>query len=129
MAVRPADQQLLCWYNPSGMFLDEFNYALPPELIAQRPRHERDASRMLLLDRATHTLEDRRFRELPQILTPGDLLVLNNTKVFPARLLGRRLGVRAQRIGRNNPTAREYLTSEIELFLTRPERDDIWQAL
>ena len=77
------------------MLLSDFDYALPPELIAQHPLPERDASRMMLLDRAKHTLEHRRFRELPQILAPGDLLVLNNTRVFPARLLGRRLGTKA----------------------------------
>jgi S-adenosylmethionine:tRNA ribosyltransferase-isomerase len=111
------------------VLVDEFQYDLPPELIAQRPLEERDASRMMLLDRARQGFEDRQFRELPHILQPGDLLVFNNTKVFPARLLGRRLGTRAQGIGKNNPARREYLSAEVELFLTRPEGNDTWQAL
>jgi len=111
------------------MLLKQFDYALPPELIAQHPLPERDTSRMMLLDRARQRIEDRNFRELPQLLQPGDLLVFNNTRVFPARLLGRRLGTQAQRIGRNNPARREYLASEIELFLARPESNDTWQAL
>src|SRR5713226_1744329 len=111
------------------MLLEEFDYQLPAELIAQRPLAERDASRMLVLDRATGNFADRMFRELPQILLPGDLLVFNNTKVFPARLLGRRRGTTAQKIGKGNPAAREYLSAPIELFLTRQENDDTWEAL
>src|SRR5437016_3896249 len=111
------------------MRVDEFDYDLPGELIAQHPLPERDASRLMVLDRATQTIEDRAFRELPQILRPGDLLVFNNTKVFPARLLGRRKGVTAQKIGERNPARREFLNAEIELLLTRQEREDEWQAL
>ncbi len=111
------------------MLVDEFSYDLPPDLIAQRPLDERDSSRMMLLDRAKETLEDRKFRDLPQILNPGDLLVFNNTKVFPARLLGRRRGTRSQSIGKNNPAVREHLSAEIELLLTRHEGNDTWQAL
>ena len=69
------------------MLLDEFDYPLSAELIAQRPLAERDASRMMVVDRASAGFEDRLFREVPQILKPGDLLVFNNTRVFPARLL------------------------------------------
>ena len=78
------------------MLLEEFDYELPAELIAQRPLTERDASRMMLLDRATSRWDDRTFGDISQILQPGDLLVFNNTKVFPARLLGRRRGLTAQ---------------------------------
>jgi S-adenosylmethionine:tRNA ribosyltransferase-isomerase len=111
------------------MLLEEFNYPLPADLIAQRPLAERDASRLMVLDRAVGTIQDRTFRELPQILQPGDLLVLNNTRVFPARLLGRRRGMTAQKVGRHNPAARQFLTAEIELFLTRQETEDVWQGL
>jgi S-adenosylmethionine:tRNA ribosyltransferase-isomerase len=111
------------------MRLEDFDYPLPAGLIAQRPLPERDASRMMLLDRATGTFQDGAFRELPQILRPGDLLVFNNTKVFPARLLGQRRGTTAQRIGKRNPAAREYLTAEVELLLTRQESEDVWQGL
>jgi S-adenosylmethionine:tRNA ribosyltransferase-isomerase len=113
----------------SNMLLSDFDYDLPPELIAQQPLPERDASRMLLLDRASQRLEDMKFRDLALLLQPGDLLVFNNTKVFAARLLGRRLGTRAQTIGRNNPALREFLRSEIELFLIRAETQDTWQGL
>jgi S-adenosylmethionine:tRNA ribosyltransferase-isomerase len=111
------------------MLLDEFDYPLPAELIAQYPLAEREASRMMVLDRAAQGFEDRAFRELPQILHPGDLLVFNNTKVFPARLLGRRRGVSAQKIGKHNPAARKFLRGEVELMLTRQESEDIWQGL
>jgi S-adenosylmethionine:tRNA ribosyltransferase-isomerase len=111
------------------MLLEEFNYPLPAELIAQRPLAERDASRLMVVDRVTGTVQDRMFRELPGILQPGDLLVLNNTRVFPARLLGRRRGTAAQKVGRHNPAARQFLAAEIELFLTRQETEDVWQGL
>ncbi len=111
------------------MLLSDFDYPLPAELIAQRPLGERDQSRMLLLDRGNQTFQDRTFLELPQILRPRDLLVLNNTRVFPARLLGRRLGTRSQKVGKNNSRIREFLTSEIELLLSRYEGDGVWNAM
>ena len=111
------------------MLLQEFDYQLPPELIAQRPLVPRDASRMMVLDREAGTFRDQVFRDLPQILEPGDLLVFNNTKVFPARLLGRRRGIHSQSIGKRNPAAREFLKGEVELLLTRQESGDVWQGL
>jgi S-adenosylmethionine:tRNA ribosyltransferase-isomerase len=111
------------------MLVSEFDYHLPPELIAQRPLPERDASRMMAADRATGAFADRAFRDLPGILEPGDLLVLNNTRVFPARLLGRRKGVKAQAVGKYNPTRRQHLTAQIEILLVRREDDQVWQAL
>ena len=111
------------------MLLQDFDYHLPAELIAQRPLPERDASRLLVVDRKTQSFEDRLFRDLPESLRPGDLLVFNNTRVFPARLLGRRLGVTAQKIGKRNPARHEFLQAEVELFLARQETADTWQAL
>jgi S-adenosylmethionine:tRNA ribosyltransferase-isomerase len=111
------------------MLLEEFDYQLPPELIAQRPLVPRDASRMMVLDREAGTIRDQVFRDLPQILDPGDLLVFNNTKVFPARLLGRRRGLRSQSVGKGNPAAREFLQGEVELLLTRQESGDVWEGL
>jgi S-adenosylmethionine:tRNA ribosyltransferase-isomerase len=111
------------------MLLEEFNYTLPADLIAQRPLAERDASRMLVLDRAAKQWNDRAFGEISQILRPDDLLVFNNTKVFPARLLGRRRGITSQHIGKNNPAQKGFLTGETELFLTRQESEDVWQGL
>ncbi len=111
------------------MLLSDFDYHLSAELIAQRPLAERDASRLMTLNRATQTFADRQFRDLPQILAPDDLLVFNNTRVFPARLLGFRRGITAQPIGRNNPRAGEYLTGEVELLLTRHEEENVWLGL
>ena len=111
------------------MHLEEFEYTLPAELIAQRPLAERDASRMMVLHRAAKQWEDTSFGEIPQLLQPDDLLVFNNTKVFPARLLGRRRGITAQPVGKNNPSQRGFLTGETELLLTRQESEDIWQGL
>ncbi|WP_158882292.1 tRNA preQ1(34) S-adenosylmethionine ribosyltransferase-isomerase QueA [Rhodanobacter sp. L36] len=68
----------------------DFDFTLPPELIAQTPLAERSASRLLLLDMPAHKREDRLFAELPQFLRAGDLLVFNDTRVLPARLYGRK---------------------------------------
>jgi S-adenosylmethionine:tRNA ribosyltransferase-isomerase len=111
------------------MLVTEFDYQLPPELIAQWPLQERDTSRMMVVDRTAGSFADRSFRELPIILQSGDLLVLNNTRVFPARLLGQRKGVKAQAVGKYNPTRREYLRAEIEILLVRREDDHVWRAL
>jgi S-adenosylmethionine:tRNA ribosyltransferase-isomerase len=72
--------------------LAEFDYALPPESIAQQPLEDRSASRMLVVYRNEARWEDRRFQDLPQFLRAGDCLVLNNSKVLPARLYGHRKG-------------------------------------
>jgi S-adenosylmethionine:tRNA ribosyltransferase-isomerase len=68
-----------------------FDYELPPHLIAQEPSAERDASRLLVVDRRTGTLSHHHFCDLPDLLGPGDLLVLNDTRVLPARLIGKRV--------------------------------------
>ncbi len=72
--------------------LSSYDYPLPPELVAQEPLPVRDASRLLVLDRASGVLLHHRFSDLPGLLRPGDLLVTNRSRVFPARLLGRRPG-------------------------------------
>jgi S-adenosylmethionine:tRNA ribosyltransferase-isomerase len=72
------------------MHTDDFDFALPPELIAQEPLPARDASRLLHVNRGTAARAHRQFRELPQLLRAGDLLVLNDTRVIPARLLGQK---------------------------------------
>jgi S-adenosylmethionine:tRNA ribosyltransferase-isomerase len=73
------------------MHLTEFDYELPPELIAQEPLPERDSSRMLVLDRIERTWRDSSFAEFPIYFSKGDIIVLNNTSVFPARLIGHRI--------------------------------------
>jgi S-adenosylmethionine:tRNA ribosyltransferase-isomerase len=74
----------------SGLCVADFDYDLPPELIAQQPPAERGQSRMLVMSRATGALRDASFAELPALLNPGDLLVLNESRVIPARLYARR---------------------------------------
>ncbi len=101
------------------MLVADFDYSLPPELIAQEPLADRAASRLLHLRRETGVFEDRSFRELPDLLGAGDLLVFNNTKVFPARLFGRRSGARAQPVSPSNPAAKEFLSGRVEVLLTR----------
>src|SRR2546425_10429869 len=66
-----------------------FDYALPPDAIAQAPADARDAARLLVIDRARGALEDRAFVELPDLLRPGDCMVVNNSRVIPARVLAR----------------------------------------
>jgi len=92
--------------------ISDFDYDLPQELIAQEPLEERDASRLLVLDRASGRISHHRFRELPSLLDPGDLLVVNRSRVFPARLLGRRAG-----------------GGEAEVLLVRRNPDGTWDAL
>jgi S-adenosylmethionine:tRNA ribosyltransferase-isomerase len=70
--------------------IDEFDYELPPHLIAQQPCAQRDQSRLLVLRRGGEVLGHQQFRDLPALLSPGDLLVLNDTRVLPARVVGRR---------------------------------------
>lgn len=94
------------------MKLSDFDYSLPQELIASRPLEERTQARLLVLDRKTGSLAHRRFYELPQFLRPGDVLVLNNTRVFPARILGTR------------PSG-----GKVEALLIQENEDGTWQAL
>ena len=72
------------------MHIDDYDYTLPKELIAQYPKAQRTDSRLLYLHRLSGEVEDRQFEDLFELLNPGDLLVLNNSKVMPARLYGRK---------------------------------------
>ena len=102
------------------MLVSDFDYHLPEELIAQEPLADRASSRMLHLVRETGEVEDRWFREFPDLLRPDDLVVFNNTRVFPARLYGRRSGARSQPVSQRNPAARDFLTGRVEVLLTGP---------
>ena len=102
-----------------SVLVSEFHYDLPAERIAQEPLVDRAGSRMLHLNRGTGGRQDRIFRELPDLLRPDDLLVVNNTRVFPARLFGRRSGERAHPVSAQNPAAREFLQGRVEVLLTR----------
>ena len=95
------------------MRTSDFDYDLPPELIAQTPVEPRDASRLLVLDRATSMTEHRRFTDILDYLRPGDLMVFNQSRVIPARLFG----VRDDNGGR------------VELLLLRREAEGVWEAL
>jgi len=113
------------------MDLSSFDYHLPEELIAQEALPDRAASRMLVVDRGDGRWEDRAFRDFPEFLRAGDCLVLNDSRVFPARLFGRREGVRALPVGKKNPARHEHLTGEVEVFLLRSVSQDgrDWEAL
>lgn len=95
------------------MDISDFDYELPEELIAQIPVEPRDSSRLMVLDPSNHTIEHRRFSELGDFLKRGDLLIFNDTRVIPARLIG----------------AREHTGGKVEVFLLRQIEKDQWEAL
>ncbi len=103
--------------------VSDFDFDLPPELIAQQPSAERGTSRMLVLDRATGSQRDALFADLPSMIHPGDLLVLNDSRVIPARLYARRTLLRDH----------EKPTGRIEVMLTEPAPEEgeanLWRAL
>jgi len=111
------------------MRLSDFDFTLPQERIAQRPLAQRDASRMLLLDRSAESWEDSLFSTFPERLHGDELIIVNNARVIPARLFGRRMGVRAEKPGRQLQASGEFLSSEIEVLLTRQISADVWEAL
>ncbi|GAB4141426.1 MAG: tRNA preQ1(34) S-adenosylmethionine ribosyltransferase-isomerase QueA [Cyanobacteria bacterium J069] len=90
-AVQPSQSAPTHPSSPPDLLLSSYDYELPPERIAQNPVVPRDRSRLLVID-SPSTHQHRIFRELPDLLRPGDLLVLNNTRVLPARLYGRKVG-------------------------------------
>jgi S-adenosylmethionine:tRNA ribosyltransferase-isomerase len=113
------------------LHLADFDYHLPDDLIAQQALPDRAASRMLVVYRDQGRWEDRSFRDFPSFLHPGDCLVLNDSRVFPARLFGTRAGVNALPVGKNNPKRREHLSGNVEVFLLRSVSSDgrDWRAL
>ena len=95
------------------MHISEFDYELPAELIAQQPLERRDASRMLEVSRATQTWHESTFASFPELVRAGDVVVINNTRVFPARLLGQR-----------HPSG-----GRVEVLLLREIEPSVWEAL
>lgn len=95
------------------MKVEEFNYELPEELIAQTPLKERDASRLLVLDKKTGEVTHQKFNHIIDYLNPGDALVLNDTKVLPARLIGEK----------------EETKAIIEILLLKNIEKDVWECL
>lgn len=94
------------------MLLSEFDYELPEELIAQMPADKRENSRMLVMNRANHTIEHKHFYDIVDLIEPGSLLVLNDTKVLPARLRGEK-----------------DTGAKIEIFLLKQTVEDCWDVL
>ncbi len=111
------------------MLVSDFDYELPEDLIAQQPLPDRASSRLLHLLRSTDKLEHLTFQDFPELLRPDDLVVFNDTRVFPARLYGRRSGSRAQPLSSRNPAAREFLKGRVEVLLTRQVGEFEWEAL
>jgi S-adenosylmethionine:tRNA ribosyltransferase-isomerase len=113
------------------VLVSEFNYHLPAELIAQEPLPDRAASRLLQLNRRLGTFSDRWFRDFPDLLRPDDLVVFNNTRVFPARLYGRRSGAKAQPVSSQNPAEHDFLKGMVEVLLTRQisSEPNEWECL
>ncbi len=95
------------------MKVSDFDFYLPEELIAQTPLEKRDTSRFLVLNRETHTYEDKHFYDILDYLKPGDILVRNNTKVIPARLFG----------------IKEETNGHVEVLLLKDKGHDIWECL
>ncbi|HSD30775.1 MAG TPA: S-adenosylmethionine:tRNA ribosyltransferase-isomerase, partial [Gemmatimonadales bacterium] len=99
------------------MNASDFEYELPPELIAQEPLPERGASRLLVLNRSSGTVTHRRFADLPDLVAPADVLVLNASRVIPARLRGKREGGSGKGGG------------DAEILLVRELEDGSWIAM
>ena len=95
------------------MDVKDFDYELPEELIAQDPLEDRSASRLMVLDRETGEIQHRIFKDITQYLRPGDCLVINDTKVIPARLFG----------------VKKDTGAKIEILLLKRRENDIWETL
>lgn len=121
MPTETAPQVGMFDLNRSGMHVDDYDYPLPEALIASHPLPERDQSRMMVLNRATGEISHHGFSELPNFFSTGDLMVVNNTKVLPARFYGNRQG----------------LTGRVEILMLHPVSDEVsaeqqglvWNAL
>src|SRR5882757_7618881 len=96
-----------------GLRTSDYDFVLPPELIAQAPLERRDASRLMVIRRDRGTIEHRHFTDVADLLSPGDLLVVNRSRVVKARLLGTRVGSGAP----------------AEIFLLAPLGDDRYEAM
>ncbi len=103
------------WIDFRGMRTSDFDFELPPDLIAQSGVEPRDHARLLVADRRSGAIDHRRFYDLPDILDPGDLLVVNDSRVIPALLIGRRAGPGE--------------SGRVELLLTERRDDGLWECL
>jgi len=106
------------------MQLSEFDYDLPKDRIALHPVEERDQARLMRVVRASGEIFHHVFSDLDGLLQPNDLLVLNNTRVFPARLFGQRRGLTSESYQKEDPPK-----AKIEMLLLRPLGNDVWEVL
>ena len=109
----------------TSLTLSDFDYELPEEQIAQTPVEPRDSSRLMIVDRASDTLEHRVFRDIVEYIRPEDVLVINNTRVIPARIIGNRI-LKMTDSGERIPSEG---TAPVELLLLRQRENDVWEAL
>jgi len=93
----------------------DFNYELPERLIAQHPMEKRDESRLMVLNRKTKQIENKTFKDVIEYLNPGDCLVINNTKVIPARLYGKIIGKQSEK--------------PVEILILKQIENDNWEAM
>jgi S-adenosylmethionine:tRNA ribosyltransferase-isomerase len=131
--LRAASRSVTCERVPiiGSVLVSDFNYDLPEELIAQQPLADRAGSRLLLLERRSGRWRDEHFRNFAELLRADDLLVLNNTRVFPARLYGWRAGLKSQPLSARNRASRNFLHGRIEVLLTRQSGGEAseWECL
>lgn len=110
----------------TDLHLSDFYYDLPEELIAQTPVEPRDSSRLMVLDRKTGSIEHKIFRDIADYIEPGDTLVINDTRVIPARIIGHRTA----RYDKDTHTAVPTdSTSPVELLLLKQRENDVWETL
>lgn len=97
------------------MKTSDFYYDLPQELIAQHPMKKRDESRLMVLDKVNKKIEHKTFKDVIEYLKPGDCLVINNTKVIPARLYGKIIGKESEKL--------------VEILILKQIKNDTWEAM
>ncbi|MBR3423227.1 MAG: S-adenosylmethionine:tRNA ribosyltransferase-isomerase, partial [Clostridia bacterium] len=108
----------------TDLLLSDFRYDLPEELIAQTPVEPRDSSRLMVIDRKRDGVEHKVFTDIINYLDPGDTLVVNETRVIPARIIGRRSH---KAVGEG--VERDASGSPVELLLLKQTENDVWEAL
>ena len=109
----------------TDLTLTDFDYDLPPERIAQTPLEPRDSSRLMVIDRAADTVSHRVFRDIVEYLRPQDVLVINDTRVLPARIIGHR----CMKMTAEGVLTPSESTSPVELLLLKQRENDVWEAL
>lgn len=109
----------------TDLTLEDFSYKLPPERIAQTPVYPRDSSRLMVLNRKTDSVKHQIFRDVADLIRPEDVLVINDTRVIPARIIG----YRSRRMDVSGELIPTESTAPVELLLLRQKENDVWEAL